>query len=198
MQHRPQEAAQRLGIAPSTLRLWSTHFANELSDLARKVDPGGGSIAQRRYTDEDIRVLSQVKQLLGQGLTYDEVKRRLRPAAVERVVPPKEKNVFQAQRSRLEEPHPEVAYKTTVVSDEYQLSIAGLKEALEAKDKTISALKDSLGFLDVYLHALKEERDDARRRVKEIEQELSEQREVVRELERQLMKPWWKRMLGVS
>lgn len=197
MQHRPQEAAQRLGIASSTLRLWSSHFANELSDIARKVDPGGGgSAAQRRYTDDDIRILSQVKQFLGQGLTYEEVKRRLRPPSVERSGAPKERNVLHSQRPRLQAPNPEVEVAATVVSEEYQLSIAGLKEALAAKDKTISALKESLGFLDVYLHALKEERDDARKRVREMEQELSEQREVVRELERQLLKPWWKRMLG--
>lgn len=197
MQHRPQEAAQRLGIASSTLRLWSTHFVNELSDVARKVDPsGGGSTAQRRYTDDDIRVLAQVKQFLGQGLTYEEVKRRLRPPSVERTRTSKERPPLHSQQPRLQGPNPEMDMAVTAVSEEFQLSIAGLKEALAAKDKTIAALKESLGFLDVYLHALKEERDDARRRVREIEQELGEQREVIRELERQLLKPWWKRMLG--
>ncbi|MGI5837825.1 MAG: MerR family transcriptional regulator [Chloroflexota bacterium] len=210
MQYRPQEAAQRLGIASSTLRLWSTHFASELSEIARKVDPSGaGPIAQRRYTDDDIRVLSQVKQLLGQGLTYEEVKRRLRPPTIERA---NRDHYLSAERpSRAREqyaisPHRAIPHESrmemetpvTAVPEEIHLSITGLKEALDAKDKTISALKESLGFLDVYLHALKEERDDARRRVRELEQELDEQREIVRELERQLLKPWWKRMLGVQ
>lgn len=211
MQYRPQEAAQRLGIASSTLRLWSTHFASELSEFARKVDPGGGgSIAQRRYVDEDIRVLSQVKQLLGQGLTYEEVKRRLRPPAIERSsarerhisaerpINAREQYVLPSQQTISHEPRLEAGAGVAQVPEEIHLSIAGLKEALAAKDKTISALKESLGFLDVYLHALKEERDDARRRVRELEQELDEQRELVRELERQLLKPWWKRMMGVQ
>lgn len=197
MQYRPQDAAQRLGIASSTLRLWSAHFANELSDVARKVAPGGaGPTAQRRYTDEDIRVLAQVKQLLGQGLTYEEVKRRLRPPAPERPTAARDRYPSQALRQRLPEPDLALA-PPAAFPEELHLSMAGLKEALEAKDKTIAALKESLGFLDVYLHALKEERDDARRRVRELEQELDEQREVIRELERQLLKPWWKRVMGV-
>lgn len=212
MQYRPQDAAQRLGIASSTLRLWSAHFAGELSEIARKVDPGGGgSIAQRRYTDDDIRVLSQVKQLLGQGLTYEEVKHRLRPPSVERASSTRERPISAERAANTRERYPLPSQRTapyepniamdvgaSAIPEEIHLSIAGLKEALAAKDKTISALKESLGFLDVYLHALKEERDDARRRVREMEQELNEQREVIRELERQLLKPWWKRMIGTS
>ncbi len=194
VQYRPQEAAQRLGIASSTLRLWSSQFANELSNSARKVASRDGEpIAQRRYTDEDLRLLAQVKELLAQGLTYEEVKRRLRPPVVERA--PRERPAAAQPRHELldrDEAAPAAAF-----SEEVQLSIAGLKEALAAKDKTIAALKESLGFLDVYLHALKEERDDAKEQIRQTSHLLEEQRALVRELERQLMKPWWRRLAGL-
>jgi len=194
VQYRPQEAAQRLGIASSTLRLWSSQFANELSNSARKVASRDGEpIAQRRYTDEDLRVLAQVKELLAQGLTYEEVKRRLRPPVVERA--PRERPVAAHPRQEVldrNETAPAAAF-----SEEVQLSIAGLKEALAAKDKTIAALKESLGFLDVYLHALKEERDDAKEQIRQTSHLLEEQRALVRELERQLTKPWWRRLAGL-
>src|SRR5919205_3905417 len=73
--YRPREAAAQLGIAPTTLRLWSTRFAALLRPSARKEEGGG---AHRRYTAADLRVLSRAKPLLADGLTYAEVQRRLR------------------------------------------------------------------------------------------------------------------------
>jgi len=150
-------------------------------------------MAQRRYTDEDLRVLAQVKELLAQGLTYEEAKRRLRPPVVERA--PRERPLAAQPRqgvSRQDEAAPTAGF-----SEEVRLSIAGLKEALAAKDKTIAALKESLGFLDVYLHALKAERDDAKEQVRQAGHQLEEHRALLRELERQLVKPWWKRLMGL-
>ncbi len=196
MLYRPRDAAQQLGIAPSTLRLWSAHFANQLSNSARRVATTGGLVAQRRYTEDDLRFFSQIKQWLGQGLTYEEVKRRLRPPAAMaavRAAPAREHRSTPPVRGSLTEEEEE---KSTPVS-EIQLSVAGLKETIEAKDKTIAALRESLGFLDVYLHAIKEERDDARERLRQMEIQLEEQRAMARELERQLLKPWWKRVLGL-
>jgi DNA-binding MurR/RpiR family transcriptional regulator len=75
--YRPREAAAQLGIAPTTLRHWSTQFAALLSSSARKA--GGGSVtAHRRYTTGDVRLLARAKRLLADGLTYAEVQRRLR------------------------------------------------------------------------------------------------------------------------
>ncbi|MGN6813088.1 MAG: MerR family transcriptional regulator [Thermomicrobiales bacterium] len=74
--YRPREAAAQLGIAPTTLRLWSTQFATLLSTSARK-EEGRRAAAHRRYTADDVRLLSRVKHLLADGLTYAEVQRRL-------------------------------------------------------------------------------------------------------------------------
>ncbi|MGN6672236.1 MAG: MerR family transcriptional regulator, partial [Thermomicrobiales bacterium] len=74
--YRPREAAAQLGIAPTTLRLWSTQFATLLSTSARK-EEGSRAAAHRRYTADDVRLLSRVKHLLADGLTYAEVQRRL-------------------------------------------------------------------------------------------------------------------------
>ena len=197
MLYRPRDAAQQLGIAPSTLRLWSAHFANQLSNSAKKIAATGGLAAQRRYTDADLQLFSQIKQWLGQGLTYDEVKRRLHPppatSSVGRAAPARERRSALPMRGR---PADVDEGESTALS-EIQLSVEGLKETLEAKDKTIAALRESLGFLDVYLHTIKEERDDVRKRLQQMEEQLEEQRAMARELERQLLKPWWKRLLGL-
>jgi DNA-binding transcriptional MerR regulator len=78
MAFKPQDVAQELVISPSTLRLWSSRFADLLSDQARKVSPDGtGAMAQRRYAESDLSLLLRAKELLGQGLTYEEARIRL-------------------------------------------------------------------------------------------------------------------------
>lgn len=75
---KPQDVARDLGISPSTLRLWSSRFADLLGDQARKLSADGtASTAQRRYTDADVAMFMQAKDLLAQGLTYDDVRQRL-------------------------------------------------------------------------------------------------------------------------
>lgn len=77
--HRPAEAAQLLGIPASTLRRWSGQFADFLSSARR--EPGDGG--HRRYTPADLQVLSEVKQMLGRGMTYQQVRARLAQQAGE-------------------------------------------------------------------------------------------------------------------
>ncbi|HEX2922529.1 MAG TPA: MerR family transcriptional regulator [Chloroflexota bacterium] len=183
--YRPQDVAEKLGIAPSTLRLWSQHFANQLSNAARKApSAGGGAPAQRRYTDDDIRVLSQVKSLLSQGQTYDDVKLKLRGEAAKQEV---------AQATATTQSTTTVA----VFTEEAQSSLLAMKEALAAKDKTIGALKESLTFMDAYLHAIREDREDARGKTQLLEKELDKLRTQNRELMDKVSKPWWKILLGL-
>lgn len=184
MAYRPQEVADRLGISPSTLRLWSNHFASELSDQARKIAAGGaGSAAQRRYGDEDLDTLVKAKELLGQGLTYEETKRRLRQAA----------------QPRLAEPQPAESLPTPArTAQDIDASLASLRETLEAKDRTIAALKESLAFLDVYLRTVLQEREDARARERLLQREVAELRASIQEeMDQEVVRPWWRRLLAI-
>ena len=73
--HRPSEVATRLGVSVSTLRRWSQQFASYLSDKAQSSDEE--TSRHRRYADEDLATLIDVKQLLTEGYTYSQVRRRL-------------------------------------------------------------------------------------------------------------------------
>ncbi len=69
---RPADVAQRLNIPASTLRRWSYYFADYLPTHVQELD-GAATRSHRRYGEEDVRVLREIKELLGRGLTYEEV-----------------------------------------------------------------------------------------------------------------------------
>lgn len=70
----PQEVASRLEVSASTLRRWSEEFSEFLSLEANSAE----GRQHRRYSDEDLATLINVKGLLGEGLTYEQVHQRLR------------------------------------------------------------------------------------------------------------------------
>lgn len=82
---RPADVAQRLNIPASTLRRWSYYFADYLPTHAQEAN-GAATRSHRRYSEEDVRVLTEIKELLGRGLTYEEVGLHLaeRPSDPER------------------------------------------------------------------------------------------------------------------
>ena len=182
MLYRPREIASELGIAPSTLRLWSVQFGKELSDPARKASvENSAPWAQRRYTEEDLEILLRVKSMLVQGLTYDEVKRRLHRESLPAAAPRRE-----VEGDRVARALPEDAAS----------SLASLNETLKAKDKTIATLKESLGFMDAYLRAVRQERDEARERALLVEKELSELQAHFRRPSSPGTKSWLKQVIG--
>ncbi len=69
----PGEVAQMLGISSSTLRRWSTRFAEFLSSGAGHSVGGSSSHTHRRYTQEDVAVLRIIRDMLSQGFTYEHV-----------------------------------------------------------------------------------------------------------------------------
>ena len=74
----PSEVAKQLQLSPSTLRRWSNEFSEFLSDSAGRPQSGsGGQTAHRRYTDEDMETMLNIKGLLDEGLTYIQVGKRL-------------------------------------------------------------------------------------------------------------------------
>ncbi len=185
MVHRPREVAQKLGISPSTLRLWSNQFSHELSELARKEgSSGAGPTAQRRYTAEDLQTLAQVKELLAEGLTYEETRRKLRkqPAETGEKLPTEGDTEPSISQGPLADP---------------QITLDSMQQALEAKEKTVAALKESLAFVDVYLRTVHQEREDARSREQHLRQAIELLRAEMAEPAEESRRAWWKRLLAI-
>ncbi len=74
----PAEAARRLGVPPSTLRVYAKVFEGVLSANARGApESPGRAFRHRRYSLEDVETLGRIKALLAAGLTYDGVRAQL-------------------------------------------------------------------------------------------------------------------------
>lgn len=67
------DAARRLRTTPTTVRRWSSEFADVLHPPAR-----GGNNSVRRFDGHDMQVLDRASELLGRtGATYSQVKTTL-------------------------------------------------------------------------------------------------------------------------
>lgn len=66
------QMARYLGVSPGTVRNYSREFTDHLSPLAtpRLGEP-------RRFAEDDLRVMATAKSLLGEGLTYEQVRGQL-------------------------------------------------------------------------------------------------------------------------
>lgn len=69
----PQAMARELDISPATLRRWSDEFSGYLSPEANS-DQGR---SHRRYSNSDLEVLFDVKELMSNGLTYEQARQQL-------------------------------------------------------------------------------------------------------------------------
>ncbi|KPK07886.1 MAG: hypothetical protein AMJ56_12675 [Anaerolineae bacterium SG8_19] len=69
----PQAVTGELDISPATLRRWADEFSDYLSTEA---DSGAGR-SHRRYTDQDVEILGTVKELMNDGMTYEQVRQQL-------------------------------------------------------------------------------------------------------------------------
>lgn len=80
---KPAEAAQRLGMPPSTLRVYSTRFADLLSESASNPPAfPNGKPGHRLYTQRDLVVLGKAKELVDQGLTYEQSLEEMKAAGL--------------------------------------------------------------------------------------------------------------------
>ncbi|MCL4458598.1 MAG: helix-turn-helix domain-containing protein [Chloroflexi bacterium] len=76
---KPAQVAKRLDLAPSTLRVYSSKFAEVLSESASNPPlSADGKAGHRLYTPRDITILAKAKDLLSKGMTYDQVLGELR------------------------------------------------------------------------------------------------------------------------
>lgn len=162
--YRPKEIAEHLSISPATLRLWSNNFAELLSPSAQKQITGQGTSAQRRYTDEDLVVFARAKQLLGDGNTYEEVKRKLQEDPLDPDALDGE-DVLQASRPSQ---NGEVDEDSLVVHQALNLSshpiFTAFEEALSAKDETIRAKDQVIESKDETIKALEGRIEEFRER----------------------------------
>jgi DNA-binding transcriptional MerR regulator len=72
--HTPQAVAGELDVSPATLRRWSEKFSDYLS---REATSSGRGKSHRRYTDNDLTTLRIVKELMSNGMTYEQVHQQL-------------------------------------------------------------------------------------------------------------------------
>ena len=68
-----QDVASRLDVSASTLHRWTDEFAEFLSPEAVSADKK----QNRQYTDGDLAALVTIKGLMGEGLSYDQVREHL-------------------------------------------------------------------------------------------------------------------------
>lgn len=73
---RPGEAGRAIGVKPSTLRIYAQRFADLLSEDAG----GSGHNGYRVFSQQDVALLRQARELLERGLTYERAARELRGA----------------------------------------------------------------------------------------------------------------------
>src|SRR5262245_39788961 len=71
---RPGEAGRAIGVKPSTLRIYAQRFADLLSDDAA----GSGHNGYRVFSQQDVALLRQARELLERGLTYERAASQLR------------------------------------------------------------------------------------------------------------------------
>jgi DNA-binding transcriptional MerR regulator len=69
----PQAVARELDVSSATLRRWSDEFANYLSTGAASAQ----GRSHRRYSEQDIETLTIIKDLMNNGMTYEQVRQQL-------------------------------------------------------------------------------------------------------------------------
>jgi DNA-binding MurR/RpiR family transcriptional regulator len=152
---RPRSVALQLGIAPTTLRLWSNQYAAFLSTSARKENGEDGS-AHRRYTSGDVQVLARAKALIDSGLTHEEARQRLGQESTELAVPVpeigdiefvKKLERLQEQLSQLPRQQHRLAQAVLKTPELIMFgSVRELAQSLHVNNATIIRFAQSLGY----------------------------------------------------
>jgi DNA-binding transcriptional MerR regulator len=96
---RPGEAGDAIGIKPSTLRIYAQRFADLLSEDAG----GSGRNGYRVFSEADVALLRQAKQLLERGFTYERAAAELRAAGYGRTAEPAPRRSPRSSAARVEE-----------------------------------------------------------------------------------------------
>jgi DNA-binding transcriptional MerR regulator len=173
--------ARELDISPAILHRWSEEFKGYLSSEAN-AEPGRG---HRRYNDSDLHTLREVKVMLDDGLTYEQIRKALNGTSTFTVEPD---DIMQTDTENVTEPPADEDN-----GDDAALVAASGSEspALAFLTNTLSTLSDSqksilnsqaanrelLGVLLQDNFNLKEENNRLRERILEVEREVAQTRQ---------------------
>ncbi|MDH4207379.1 MAG: helix-turn-helix domain-containing protein [Anaerolineae bacterium] len=188
----PGDVARELDISTSTLRRWAKEFHPYLSKTAGRTDSMAAVGTHRRYTGADVELLSRAKVLLEQGLTYDQVIRRLKREGVD---------VSPESRGR-EEVYPVLAPEKGIESPAVGPSLVVVADALRNINDNQQAIQNSLqvnrNLLGVLIQDnfnLKEENTKLRDRVLKLEQTFNQLKQETKERESSPLSPAQQREL---
>lgn len=171
----PGDVARGLNISTSTLRRWAKEFHPYLSPMASKVDATDDRAGiHRRYTRGDVDLLTRVKALLDQGLTYDQVLRRLKEEApAVREERPREEQAYPIVAPEAEMEAPAIGPSLVVVAD----ALRNIGDNQQALQNSLQVNRNLLGVLIQDNFNLKEENAKLRDRVLKLEQGVNQLRQ---------------------
>ena len=107
---RPGEAGRAIGVKPSTLRVYAQRFADLLSEDAS----GSGHSGYRVFSQQDVALLRQARELLERGLTYERAASQLRGAGQG------SRSAAPRRREGLRAPDPEVGTRLAILEQAVQ------------------------------------------------------------------------------
>lgn len=167
----PNEVTQELGVSSSTLRRWSTAFADFLSEGAgRPQATSDGDSVHRRYTERDVAILSLIGELLRQGLTYRQVAAHLERAR-------RDAELEKIERADLTvvpamTPNAAVSQTVSILRNTLETVVDNQQVVLSSQQ----ANRELLGVVIQDNFNLKEENARLRERMSQVERDLSELR----------------------
>lgn len=165
----PSDVADELNISSSTLRRWSTEFADFLSESAGLPElSSSGEPVHRRYAEEDVKVLGTVSELLSRGLTYREI-----AAQLERV----RQGLNDETRGNELAVMPSASESSSALSTSFSFLGSAMERVVESQQVVLSsqqANRDLLGIVIQDNFNLKEENSRIRERMLQLERDVSE------------------------
>ena len=170
----PGQVARELEISTSTLRRWAKEFIPYLSKTAGKPSrTGAGAATHRRYTRADLDVLTKVKALLNQGMTYGQVIHRLRGETPTAREEQQEAEAYPIVPAEAEMEAPALSRSFVVVAD----ALRNIGENQQALQNSLQVNRNLLGVLIQDNFNLKEENAKLRERVLKLEQAVNQFRQ---------------------
>jgi DNA-binding transcriptional MerR regulator len=182
----PQTVAKELDISPATLRRWSDEFADYLS---RGADSAQGR-SHRRYSEHDITTLTTIKELMNNGMTYEQVRQQL----VNRFTVPAESTLHLSPDPPVKDDFENSEYLAEINPNEESALVAANgaeSPAIAFLTNTLIALSDSqksilnsqtanrelMGVLIQDNFNLKDENNRLRERILEVERNAAQSRQ---------------------
>ncbi|MBE7468744.1 MAG: hypothetical protein DPW09_11975 [Anaerolineae bacterium] len=166
----PQAVARELEVSPATLRRWADEFADFLSTGA---DSAQGR-SHRRYTDQDIATLTLIKELMNNGMTYEQVRLQLtQRLSMPLDLAPHEDDFDQDQETALVAANgaesPAIAFLTN--------TLMALSDSQKSILNSQAANRELMGVLIQDNFNLKEENNRLRERILEVERSAAQIRQ---------------------